>query len=151
MQWDVSCHSFIRTARLAEALMTHGGCLLTVTFYGAEKVVGGYNLMGPVKAALESSVRYLAAELGARGIRVHALSPGPIKTRAASGLDRFDELLERARTRAPEHQLATIDDVGNVAAFLVSDGARLLTGKWSTSMEAITSWAPAVPARHAVR
>lgn len=125
---DVSCHSFIRIARLAEPLMKNGGCLLTVTFYGAEKVVDNYNLMGPVKAALESSVRYMAAELGAQGIRVHALSPGPLKTRAASGLDRFDDLLDRARSRAPEHLLATIEDVGNVAAFLVSDAARLLTG-----------------------
>lgn len=125
---DVSCHSFIRMARLAEPLMKNGGCLLTVTFYGSEKVVDNYNLMGPVKAALETSVRYMAAELGRQGIRVHALSPGPLKTRAASGLDRFDELLERARERAPEHVLADIEDVGNVAAFLVSDAARLLTG-----------------------
>lgn len=125
---DVSCHSFIRMTRLAEPLMKHGGCMLTVTFYGSEKVVDNYNLMGPVKAALESSVRYMAAELGAQGIRVHALSPGPLKTRAASGLERFDELLDRARARAPEHQLAGIDDVGKVAAFLVSDAARMLTG-----------------------
>lgn len=125
---DVSCHSFIRMAKLAEPLMQDGGCLLTVTFYGAEKVVENYNLMGLVKAALESSVRYMAAELGAQRIRVHALSPGPLKTRAASGLDRFDELLDRARARAPERMLASIDDVGNVAAFLASDSARLLTG-----------------------
>ncbi|KIF83169.1 enoyl-ACP reductase FabI [Noviherbaspirillum autotrophicum] len=125
---DVSCHSFIRMARMAEPLMKNGGCLLTVTFYGSEKVVENYNLMGPVKAALESSVRYMAAELGNQGIRVHALSPGPLKTRAASGIGRFDELLDNARTRAPERMLAGIDDVGNVAAFLVSDGARLLTG-----------------------
>ncbi len=125
---DVSCHSFIRMAKLAEPLMKNGGCLLTVTFYGSEKVVEHYNLMGPVKAALESSVRYLAAELGPQGIRVHALSPGPLKTRAASGLDRFDELLERTRARTPEHMLASVEDVGNVAAFLASDQARLLTG-----------------------
>ena len=84
---DVSCHSFIRMARLAEPLMVRGGCLLTVTFYRSEKVVADYNLMGPVKAALESSVRYLAAELGRKRIRVHALSPGPLKTRAASGIE----------------------------------------------------------------
>ncbi len=95
MAMDVSCHSFIRVARLAEPLMTNGGCLLTVTFYGAERAVEDYNLMGPVKAALEGSVRYLAAELGPRRIRVHALSPGPLKTRAASGIDRFDALLDR--------------------------------------------------------
>jgi enoyl-[acyl-carrier protein] reductase I len=128
MAMDVSCHSFIRMARLAEPLMPQGGCLLTVTFYGAEKVVGDYNLMGPVKAALESTTRYMAAELGAKRIRVHALSPGPLKTRAASGIDRFDELLERARARTPEHQLVTIEDVGNLAAFLASDAAASLTG-----------------------
>lgn len=128
MAMDVSCHSFIRMARLAEPLMPRGGCLMTVTFYGAEKVVENYNLMGPVKAALESSVRYLAAELGGQKIRVHALSAGPLKTRAASGIDRFDELLERTRARTPDHQLVTIDDVGEVAAFLASDGAAALTG-----------------------
>jgi len=128
MAMDVSCHSFVRMARLAEPLMTDGGCLLTVTFYGAEKVVEEYNLMGPVKAALESCVRYMAAELGPKRIRVHALSPGPLKTRAASGIERFDELLDRARARTPEHRLVGIEDVGNVAAFLVGDGAAALTG-----------------------
>jgi enoyl-[acyl-carrier protein] reductase I len=125
---DVSCHSFIRMAHLAEPLMKDGGCLLTVTFYGSEKVVEEYNLMGPVKAALEASVRYMAAELGQKKIRVHALSPGPLKTRAASGIDRFDSLLERTRERTPEHHLVSIDDVGNVAAFLVDDAAKALTG-----------------------
>ena len=108
--------------------MSNGGCLLTVTFYGSEKVVEDYNLMGPVKAALEASVRYIAAELGPKRIRVHALSPGPLKTRAASGIDRFDELLESARARTPEHRLVSIEDVGNLATFLVSDGAASLTG-----------------------
>jgi enoyl-[acyl-carrier protein] reductase I len=125
---DVSAHSFIRVARYAEPLMTAGGSLQTVTFYGSERVVAEYNLMGPVKAALESSVRYLAAELGDKGIRVNALSPGPLKTRAASGIDRFDEMLERARKRAPEHRLATIDDVGALSAFLASDRAAAITG-----------------------
>lgn len=125
---DVSCHSFIRCAKLAEPLMLHGGCLLTFTFYGGEKVVPNYNLMGPVKAALEASVRVLAAELGSRRIRVNAVSPGPLGTRAASGLAHFDDLLGDAWTRAPEHMLARIDDVGNMAAFLASDAARLVTG-----------------------
>lgn len=125
---DISCHSFIRMARLAEPLMKDGGCLQTVTFFGSERVVEHYNMMGPVKAALESSVRYLAAELGEQGIRVHALSPGPLKTRAASGIGHFDQLLERARERAPERMLATIDDVGHLATFLASDHARALTG-----------------------
>ena len=128
MAMDVSCHSFIRMARMAEPLMTNGGCLLTVTFYGSEKVVEEYNVMGPVKAALESAVRYMAAELGPKRIRVHALSPGPLRTRAASGIERFDELLERTRSRTPGHQLVGIEDVGNVASFLVSDDAAALTG-----------------------
>jgi enoyl-[acyl-carrier protein] reductase I len=125
---DVSVHSFIRMARLAEPLMTDGGCLLTVSYYGAEKVVDHYNIMGPVKAALEATVRYLAAELGLKGIRVNALSPGPLKTRAASGIDHFDQLIDQARARAPEHQLVTIEDVGAIAAGLVSDPAHSVTG-----------------------
>ncbi|WP_225984786.1 enoyl-ACP reductase FabI [Noviherbaspirillum aerium] len=128
MAMDVSCHSFIRIARLAEPLMHQGGCLLTVSFYGSERVVEHYNLMGPVKAALESTTRYLAAELGPQDIRVHAISPGPMHTRAASGLDRFDELLERAAAQAPQKRLASIDDVGALAAYLVGDGAKMVTG-----------------------
>jgi enoyl-[acyl-carrier protein] reductase I len=128
MAMDVSCHSFIRMAKLAEPLMPNGGTLLTVTFYGSERVVEHYNLMGPVKAALESATRYLAAELGPKQIRVHAISPGPISTRAASGIDRFDELLERAAAAAPARSLVDISDVGALAAFLVSDAARRITG-----------------------
>lgn len=128
MAMDVSCHSFIRAARLAAPLMPNGGCLLTVTFYGAQKVVDHYNLMGPVKAALESTIQYLAAELSDKNIRVHGISPGPLKTRAASGIDRFDELMERARERVPAHRLADIKDVGYLASFLVSDAAHALTG-----------------------
>lgn len=124
----VSCHSFIRVAQLAEPLMTDGGTLLTVTFYGSEKVVQDYNLMGPVKAALECSVRYMAAELGPKGIRVNSISPGPIKTRAASGINRFDERLEKAAERAPKRQLVTIEEVGAMATFLVSNSARSITG-----------------------
>lgn len=115
-------------AKLAEPLMAQGGCLLCVTFYGSERVVAHYNLMGPVKAALESATRYLAAELGPKGIRAHAISPGPIATRAASGIERFDELLERAATEIPGHQPVSIEDVGALAAFLVSDAARRITG-----------------------
>ncbi len=125
---DVSCHSFIRMANLAEPLMSSGGSLMTVSFYGAERVVEHYNLMGPVKAALESTVCYLAAELAPQHIRVNALSPSPIKTRAASGLDRFDTLLERIKEDTPAHQLATIDDVGAYAAFLASDLSPRVTG-----------------------
>jgi len=125
---NISCHSFIRMAHLAEPLMQDGGCLLAITFYGSERVVEHYNLMGPVKAALESTMRYIAAELGPKGIRAHAISPGPIRTRAASGIDRFDELLEQEAARAPEHHLVEISDVGNLATFLVSDAAERITG-----------------------
>ena len=125
---DVSCHSFLRMAHLAEPLMPDGGCLLTVTFYGSERVVANYNLMGPVKAALESAVRYTAAELGLQQIRAHAISPGPISTRAASGIAHFDALLVAEAAAAPEHQLVDIEDVGALAAFLVSDAARHITG-----------------------
>lgn len=128
MAMDVSCHSFLRMAKLAEPLMVKGGCLLCVTFYGSERVVEHYNLMGPVKAALESATRYIAAELGPKGIRAHAISPGPIATRAASGIGRFDELLERASSRVPHGELVGIADVGALAAFLVSDAARRING-----------------------
>jgi enoyl-[acyl-carrier protein] reductase I len=126
---DVSCHSFIRMARLAEPLMTNGGTLFTMTYYGAQKVVEHYNLMGPVKAALEATGRYLAYELGEKSIRVHIISPGPLKTRAASGISHFDELLADAAARAPARQLVTIDDVGIATAALAGDGARLITGE----------------------
>jgi len=125
---DVSCHSFIRMARLAEPLMTNGGTLFTMTFFGAQKVVENYNLMGPVKAALESSVRYLAAELGPKRIRVHAISPGPLQTRAASGLAAFDELLNKAADKAPARALVGLDDVGAATAYLATDAAHLITG-----------------------
>ena len=128
MAMDISCHSFIRMARLAEPLMSSGGCLLAMSYYGANQVVKNYNAMGPVKAALESCVRYLAAELGPRRIRVHALSPGPLKTRAASGIGKFDELLEQAERKSPQLRLVDIDDVGAIAGFLVSDHADALTG-----------------------
>lgn len=124
----ISCHSFLHMAHLAEPLMSAGGCLLTVTFFGSERVVADYNVMGPVKAALESSVRYVAAELGGKGIRAHAISPGPIKTRAAGGISHFDAMLAQAAEAAPEHQLVDISDVGALAAFLVGDGARRITG-----------------------
>jgi enoyl-[acyl-carrier protein] reductase I len=125
---DISCHSFIRMARLAEPLMASGGTLLTTSYYGAQKVIEHYNIMGPVKAALEAVVRELATELGPKGIRVHALSPGPILTRAASGIEHFDKLLAQAAERAPQHQLVTIADVGAVAAGLVSEWSRGMTG-----------------------
>ena len=128
MAMDVSCHSFIRMAKLAVPLMPDGGTLVTMTYLGSTQVVEGYNMMGPVKAALESAARYMAAELGPRGIRVHAVSPGPLRTRAASGLAHFDALLNRATEKAPSRSLVDIEDVGLTTAFLVSDAARRITG-----------------------
>lgn len=125
---DVSCYSFIEMAHLAEPLMQDGGTLFAMTYYGAERVVEHYNVMGPVKAALQAAAMYLAAELGPKGIRVHPISPGPIKTRAASGINRFDELLEKAAERAPERALSTIEDVGVATAFLATDYAKMITG-----------------------
>ena len=125
---DVSCHSFIRLARQAEPLMTEGGSLITMSYLGSSEVVRNYGIMGPVKAALESATRYLAAELGPAGIRVNAISPGPIPTRAASGLSDFDALVVDSAARAPMRGPLTIDDVGPLCAFLASDGARAMTG-----------------------
>jgi enoyl-[acyl-carrier protein] reductase I len=125
---DVSCWSFIRCAHLAEPLMRNGGTLFTMTYYGSERVVNNYNIMGVAKAALESAVRYIAAELGPKGIRVHAISPGPLATRAASGIPEFDALLDKARAKAPARSLVSIEDVGAATAFLAHDAARLITG-----------------------
>src|SRR5437016_1924329 len=116
---DVSCWTFIRMAHLAEPLMRKGGTLFTMTYYGSQMVVKNYNIMGVAKAALESAVRYLAAELGPKGIRVHAISPGPLATRAASGIPEFDALLDKAK--APARSLVSIDDVGMATAFLAHD------------------------------
>jgi enoyl-[acyl-carrier protein] reductase I len=126
---EVSCWSFIRMAHLAEPLMKNGGTLFTMTYYGSQMVIENYNIMGVAKAALESAVRYIAAELGPKGIRVHAISPGPLATRAASGIPEFDELLEKAKAKAPARSLVSIDDVGHATAFLALDGARLITGE----------------------
>jgi enoyl-[acyl-carrier protein] reductase I len=126
---DISCWSFIRMARLAEPLMKDGGALFTMTYYGSQMVVEHYNIMGPVKAALEAATRYMAAELGPKGIRVHAISPGPLKTRAASGITAFDELLHKAQSKAPTRSLVSIDDVGVAVAFLGMNGAKLITGE----------------------
>ncbi|MBW8444593.1 MAG: enoyl-ACP reductase FabI [Arenimonas sp.] len=128
MAMDVSCHSFIRMAKLAVPLMKDGGSLMTVSFYGADRVVENYNMMGPVKAALESSVRYLAADLAESRIRAYAISAGPVKTRAASGIDRFDALLDKVRERTPAHRLVGIEEIGQIAAFLASDAGAPMTG-----------------------
>lgn len=129
MAMELSCWSFIRMAKLAEPLMKDGGTLFTMTYYGSQMVVENYNMMGPVKAALESATRYMAAELGPKGIRVHAISPGPLKTRAASGISEFDKLLRKAEAKAPSRSLVSIDDVGLAVGFLAMDGAKLITGE----------------------
>ena len=126
---DVSCHSFVRMARLATPLMTEGGTMMAMSYLGAQKVVPNYNVMGPVKAALEAVCRYLAYELGPKGIRVHPVSPGPLKTRAASGLKDFDLLLTEAANRAPVGELVDIDDVGFACAYLATPYARRMTGQ----------------------
>jgi enoyl-[acyl-carrier protein] reductase I len=125
---DVSCHSFIRMAKLAAPLMTDGGTLFAMSYYGANRVVPNYNVMGPVKAALEAACRYLAYELGPRGIRVHAISPGPLKTRAASGIKNFELLLNAAAQKAPLGELVDIMDVGYSCAYLATSLARRITG-----------------------
>jgi enoyl-[acyl-carrier protein] reductase I len=126
---EISCWSFLRMAHLAEPLMDRGGALFCMTYYGSQRVVENYNLMGPVKAALESATRYMAHELGPKGIRVHAISPGPLKTRAASGIGHFDQLLAKAQEKAPMHRLVSIEDVGLATAFLATDAARAMTGE----------------------
>lgn len=125
---EFSCWSFIRMTKLAEPLMKNGGVAFTMTYYGSQMVVEHYNMMGPVKAALESATRYMAAELGPKKIRVHAISPGPLKTRAASGISDFDTLLSKAESKAPSRSLVSIDDVGVAVAFLATDAAKLITG-----------------------
>ena len=126
---DVSCWSFLDLARRAEPLMTGGGTMLTMSYLGANEVVDNYGIMGPVKAALESCVRYVATELGPKGIRVHAISPGPLATRAASGIKDFDELMETVATRAPARRLVTIEEVGAACVFLSSDYGAAMTGE----------------------
>jgi enoyl-[acyl-carrier protein] reductase I len=125
---DVSCHSFVRMAKLAAPLMKDGGTMFAMSYLGANRVVTNYNVMGPVKAALEAACRYLAFELGQQDIRVHAISPGPLKTRAASGLKDFQTMLTDAVERAPLHELVDIEDVGSACAYLASDYARRITG-----------------------
>ena len=126
---QVSCYSFIEMARLAEPLMIDGGALITMSYYGADKVIGNYNMMGPVKSALEASVRYIANELAHKGIRTFAVSPGPLKTRAASGIAAFDDLITEAVKRSPAHRLVDIAEIGRIVAFLVSGASSGMTGE----------------------
>jgi enoyl-[acyl-carrier protein] reductase I len=126
---DISCHSFVRMAKLAAPLMTEGGSMFAMSYLGANRVVANYNVMGPVKAALEAVCRYLAYELGPQGIRVHAISPGPLKTRAASGLKDFETMLNEAARKAPLGELVDIMDVGYTCAYLATLFARRVTGE----------------------
>ncbi len=125
----ISCHSFIHMAKLAEPLFDKGGSLMTLSLFGAEKVVDHYNVMGPAKAALEASVRYLARELGPKSIRVNAISAGAVATRAASGLEHFDELLNEGRRKAPLRRSVEPCEVGRTALMLASDYAQAMTGE----------------------
>jgi enoyl-[acyl-carrier protein] reductase I len=125
----VSCYSFTAVAQRAEKLMTNGGSLLTLTYYGAEKWMPHYNVMGIAKAALEASVRYLAADLGPKNIRVNAISAGPIKTLAASGIGDFRYILRWNEYNSPLRRTVTTDEVGDTAAYLASDMARGMTGE----------------------
>jgi enoyl-[acyl-carrier protein] reductase I len=126
---EISCWSFLDLARRAERLMKAGGTMITMSYLGADEVIGNYGIMGPVKAALECAVRYVAAELGPKGIRVHAVSPGPLATRAASGIPDFDELMERVAGRVPARRLVTIEEVGAACVFLACPYAAAMTGE----------------------
>ena len=126
---EVSCHSFASLAKVCVNHMPEGGSLITMTYLGAQRAIPHYGLMGPVKAALESLVRYMAIELGSQAIRVHAVSPGPIMTRAASGIESFDELLEHSKSVAPLKRLVTLEEIANLAVFLSSDASSGMTGQ----------------------
>jgi len=125
---DISCHSLVRLAKAVEPMM-NGGAILTMSYYGSEKVLPHYGIMGPVKAALEATVRYLAVELGLKNIRVNALSPGPVKTRAASGLAEFDKMMENIVRDSPLHDIVTLEQIGEASVFLMSDNAKNITGQ----------------------
>jgi enoyl-[acyl-carrier protein] reductase I len=125
----LSCHSFAEVAKLTAPHMATGGSMITMTYHGASEVVPSYGIMGPVKSALESTVRYMAAELGEQNIRVHAVSPGPILTRAASGIQGFDDLMEMAKQRSPLRRLVTIEEVANLTAFLCAPESSGMTGQ----------------------
>lgn len=125
----ISCYSFTALARRAEKLMTNGGSLVTLTYYGAEKVMPHYNVMGIAKAALEASVRYLASDLGKNNIRVNAISAGPIKTLAAAGISDFRYILRWNEYNSPLRRTVTIEDVGGAGVYLLSDLSRGVTGE----------------------
>jgi enoyl-[acyl-carrier protein] reductase I len=125
----ISCYSFTAVAQRAEKLMTNGGSMLTLTYYGAEKWMPHYNVMGVAKAGLEASVRYMAADLGTKNIRVNAISAGPIKTLAASGIGDFRYILKWNEYNTPLRRNVTIDEVGDAAVYFLSDMSRGVTGE----------------------
>jgi enoyl-[acyl-carrier protein] reductase I len=129
MTMNISVYSFVAVAQRARALMTNGGSLLTLTYYGAEKVIPHYNVMGVAKSALETSVKYLAADLGAENIRVNAISAGPIKTLAASGIGDFRYILKWTEYNAPLRRNVTIEDVGGAGLYFVSNLSSGVTGE----------------------
>ncbi len=126
---DISCYSLIKLSHLAAPLMKNGGSIITMSYVGSERVVENYGIMGPIKAAVEGITKYLASELGDKGIRVNAISSGPIKTRAASGIAQFDSLLAHAHAISPLQKVLTINDVGNLSAFLISNAGICITGE----------------------
>jgi enoyl-[acyl-carrier protein] reductase I len=126
---EVSCHSFATLAKLCAPHMTQGGSMVTMSYLGADEAVPHYGLMGPVKAALESLVRYMALELGPQGVRVYAVSPGPILTRAASGIEAFDALMQNNIAKAPLGRLVTLEEIANLSTFLCTDAASGMTGQ----------------------
>ena len=126
---EVSCHSFATLAKLAAPQMRSGGSMISMTYLGADEAVPHYGLMGPVKAALQSLVRYMALELGPQKIRVHAVSPGPIPTRAASGIESFDALMQHAIDKAPLQRLVTLEEIAQLCVFLCADASSGMTGQ----------------------
>lgn len=125
----ISCHSFAELGRLVAPHMPAGGSMITMSYIGSEQAIPNYGIMGPIKAALESTVRYMALELGSQGIRVHAVSSGPILTRASSGLSDFDGLLHLAESKSPMKRLVSLDEVSGLSAFLCTDASSGMTGQ----------------------
>ena len=126
---EISCHSFATLSKLCAPHMRHGGSMITMSYLGSQEAVPHYGMMGPIKAALESLVRYMAVELGPQNIRVHAVSPGPIATRAASGIEAFDGLMAHERAKAPLGRLVTLEEIARLCAFLCSEAASGMTGQ----------------------
>lgn len=126
---DISCHSFATLSKLCVPHMSQGGSMITMSYLGSQEAVPHYGMMGPIKAALESLVRYMAVELGPHHIRVHAVSPGPIATRAASGIEAFDGLMDHERSKSPLGRLVTLEEIARLSTFLCSQASSGMTGQ----------------------